>query len=133
MQSTIRAGLCNHPYAVPVQERRPVRHTAVILNVALDAQVKVKRRGDDQKFLAEVLAVGTECDIALLTVADPAFWEGVTPLVFGALPRLQDGVAVVGYPCAAPSMSTLSVQCMKHLVHCALLQAQSGAATFGHT
>ena len=59
----------------------------------------MKRRGDDQKFLAEVLAVGTECDIALLTVADPEFWEGVTPLVFGALPRLQDGVAVVGYPC----------------------------------
>ena len=78
--------------------------------------MKVKRRGDDQKFLAEVLAVGTECDIALLTVADPAFWEGVTPLVFGALPRLQDGVAVVGYPCAAPSMSTLSAQCVKHLV-----------------
>ena len=31
-------------------------------------QVKVKRRGDDQKFLAKVLAIGTECDIALLTV-----------------------------------------------------------------
>jgi len=30
--------------------------------------VKVKRRGDDQKFLAKVLAIGTECDIALLTV-----------------------------------------------------------------
>ena len=33
-----------------------------------NAQVKVKRRGDDQKFLAKVLAIGTECDIALLTV-----------------------------------------------------------------
>ena len=28
----------------------------------------MKRRGDDQKFLAKVLAIGTECDIALLTV-----------------------------------------------------------------
>lgn len=53
------------------------------------AQVKVKRRGDDQKFLAEVLAIGTECDIALLTVADEAFWEGVVPLELGPLPRLQ--------------------------------------------
>ena len=52
-------------------------------------QVKVKRRGDDQKFLANVLAIGTECDIALLTVEDPQFWEGVTPLEFGPLPRLQ--------------------------------------------
>lgn len=52
-------------------------------------QVKVKRRGDDQKFLAEVLAIGTECDIALLTVEDEAFWEGVVPLELGPLPRLQ--------------------------------------------
>jgi hypothetical protein len=26
-------------------------------------QVKVKRRGSDKKFVASVLAVGTECDI----------------------------------------------------------------------
>lgn len=52
-------------------------------------QVQVKRRGDDQKFIAQVLAVGTECDIALLTVQDEAFWEGVTPLQLGSLPRLQ--------------------------------------------
>lgn len=39
------------------------------------AQVKVKRRGDDQKFVAKVLAIGTECDIALLTVEEDAFWE----------------------------------------------------------
>ncbi|KAK9842029.1 hypothetical protein WJX81_004728 [Elliptochloris bilobata] len=77
-------------------------------SVEYSSQVKVKRRGDDQKFLAEVLAVGTECDIALLTVADPAFWEGVTPLVFGALPRLQDGVAVVGYPIGGDTISVTS-------------------------
>ena len=53
------------------------------------AQVKVKRRGDDQKFIAEVLAIGIECDIALLTVKDETFWEGVKPLSFGPLPRLQ--------------------------------------------
>ena len=49
----------------------------------------MKRRGDDQKFLAEVLAIGTECDIALLTVRDDAFWQGVNPLQLGPLPRLQ--------------------------------------------
>lgn len=49
----------------------------------------MKRRGDDQKFLAEVLAIGTECDIALLTVKDDAFWQGVSPLELGPLPRLQ--------------------------------------------
>lgn len=31
------------------------------------AQVKVKRRGSDTKYVAQVLAMGVECDIALLT------------------------------------------------------------------
>ena len=59
------------------------------LNFKVPVQVKVKRRADDQKFLAQVLAIGTDCDIALLTVEDEAFWEGVTPLELGPLPTLQ--------------------------------------------
>ncbi len=56
----------------------------------------MKRRGDDRKFLARVLSIGVDCDVALLDVEDEAFWEGATPLEFGTLPRLQDAVAVVG-------------------------------------
>ena len=37
--------------------------------------MQLKRRGDDEKYTARVLAIGTECDIALLTVEEPAFWE----------------------------------------------------------
>ena len=48
--------------------------------------------------MAEVLAIGTECDIALLSVEDDEFWEEVEPLELGPLPRLQDAVAVIGYP-----------------------------------
>ncbi len=70
--------------------------------------MKVKRRGDDRKFLARVLAVGTECDIALMTVEDDAFWEGVDPLTFGTLPHLQDAVAVVGYPVGGETISVTS-------------------------
>jgi hypothetical protein len=72
---------------------------------AVVCQVKVKKRGDDQKFLARVLAMGVDCDIALLTVDDEAFWEGITPLEFGPLPKLQDTVAVVGYPIGGDTIS----------------------------
>lgn len=51
----------------------------------------MKLRGDDRKFLARVLSVGVDCDVAALQVDDPAFWEGVTPLELGPLPRLQVG------------------------------------------
>ena len=44
-------------------------------------------------------------DIALLTVDEPEFWEGVTPLTFGSLPRLQDSVAVIGYPIGGDTIS----------------------------
>uniref|UniRef100_A0A061QUQ1 Protease do-like 9 isoform 1 n=2 Tax=Tetraselmis sp. GSL018 TaxID=582737 RepID=A0A061QUQ1_9CHLO len=77
-------------------------------SVEYHSQVKVKRRGDDIKYLAKVLAVGTECDIALLTVEDDAFWQGAEPLVFGELPTLQDPVAVVGYPIGGDTISVTS-------------------------
>eukprot|EP00249_Psilotum_nudum_P010395 c22518_g1_i3 orf=508-2871(-) len=71
-------------------------------------QVKVKKRGSDTKFLASVLAIGTECDIAMLTVSDNEFWEGVTPVKFGALPSLQDPITVVGYPIGGDTISVTS-------------------------
>jgi S1-C subfamily serine protease len=39
--------------------------------------VMVKRRGRDTRYPATVVAVGNECDIALLTVEDPEFWDDV--------------------------------------------------------
>ncbi|KAF8112018.1 hypothetical protein N665_0069s0044 [Sinapis alba] len=71
-------------------------------------QVKLKKRGSDTKYLATVLAIGTECDIALLTVPDDEFWEGVSPVEFGDLPALQDAVTVVGYPIGGDTISVTS-------------------------
>uniref|UniRef100_A0A0C9RQ71 TSA: Wollemia nobilis Ref_Wollemi_Transcript_3394_2715 transcribed RNA sequence n=1 Tax=Wollemia nobilis TaxID=56998 RepID=A0A0C9RQ71_9CONI len=71
-------------------------------------QVKLKKRGSDTKYLATVLAIGTECDIAMLTVNDDEFWEGVSPVQFGALPTLQDAVTVVGYPIGGDTISVTS-------------------------
>ncbi|KNA08609.1 hypothetical protein SOVF_161090 [Spinacia oleracea] len=71
-------------------------------------QVKLKKRGSDTKYLATVLAIGTECDIALLTVSDDEFWEGVSPVEFGILPALQDAVTVVGYPIGGDTISVTS-------------------------
>ncbi|XP_015882658.2 protease Do-like 9 [Ziziphus jujuba] len=71
-------------------------------------QVKLKKRGSDTKYLATVLAIGTECDIAMLTVDDDEFWEGVSPVEFGNLPTLQDAVTVVGYPIGGDTISVTS-------------------------
>ncbi|KAF6003122.1 hypothetical protein CCYA_CCYA09G2718 [Cyanidiococcus yangmingshanensis] len=67
--------------------------------------VRVKKRGSAEKMTARVVAVGDECDIALLTVDDPAFFKDVHPLPLGSLPQLQDRVTVVGYPIGGESIS----------------------------
>uniref|UniRef100_A0A804RJG5 PDZ domain-containing protein n=1 Tax=Zea mays TaxID=4577 RepID=A0A804RJG5_MAIZE len=68
-------------------------------------QVKVKRRGDDKKYIAKVLARGVECDLALLSVENEEFWRGTEALHFGRLPCLQDSVTVVGYPLGGDTIS----------------------------
>ncbi|CAM6075090.1 unnamed protein product [Sphagnum tenellum] len=114
---------CTHTdpnFSLPWQKRRQYSSTGsgfmisgrrVLTNahcVEHHTQVKVKRRGDDTKFVATVLAIGPECDIALLSVEDEQFWKGVEPLCFGSLPRLQDPVTVVGYPIGGDTISVTS-------------------------
>lgn len=111
---------CTHTapdYSLPWQKQRQYTSTGsafmigngkLLTNahcVEHDTQVKVKRRGDDTKFVAKVLARGIECDIALLQVESEEFWKGVEPLRFGRLPCLQDAVIVVGYPLGGDTIS----------------------------
>ncbi|CAI5983862.1 unnamed protein product [Closterium sp. NIES-65] len=88
--------------------------------------VLVRRHGSPKKFLATVEAVAHDCDLALLSVKDPAsvgsgeggingggsgdaradseeFWEGMRALELGDVPLLQESIAVVGYPQASAS------------------------------
>jgi hypothetical protein len=39
-----------------------------------------------------------QCDIAMLTVEDDEFWEGVEALEINGLPPMQESVTVVGFP-----------------------------------
>lgn len=106
-----------HDYSLPWQKQRQYTSTGsafmiggrkLLTNahcVEHHTQVKVKRRGDDTKFVAKVLAQGVECDIALLTVESEEFWKGTEPLRFGRLPCLQDAVTVVGYPLGGDTIS----------------------------
>ncbi|KAF5187933.1 Protease do-like 2 protein, partial [Thalictrum thalictroides] len=111
---------CTHTapdYSLPWQKQRQFTSTGsafmigdgkLLTNahcVEHNTQVKVKRRGDDTKFVAKVLARGVECDIALLSVENEEFWKGAEPLRFGRLPCLQDSVTVVGYPLGGDTIS----------------------------
>ncbi|XP_057549090.1 protease Do-like 2, chloroplastic [Amaranthus tricolor] len=111
---------CTHTapdYSLPWQKQRQYTSTGsafmigdgkLLTNahcVEHDTQVKVKRRGDDTKYVAKVLARGVDCDIALLSVENEEFWKGAEPLRLGRLPHLQDSVTVVGYPLGGDTIS----------------------------
>ncbi|KAH9603477.1 hypothetical protein KSS87_006261 [Heliosperma pusillum] len=111
---------CTHTapdYSLPWQKQRQYTSTGsafmigdgkLLTNahcVEYDTQVKVKRRGDDTKYVAKVLARGIDCDVALLSVENEEFWKGAEPLSIGRLPHLQDAVTVVGYPLGGDTIS----------------------------
>lgn len=134
-------------YSMPWQMRRQTSSTStgfiiggnrILTNAhCVDnfAVVKVKKRDSAAKFVAEVIAIGRECDLALLTVEDKEFWKGVKPIVLAErLPTLQDVVTVVGFPVGGDNLAitqgVVSRIDMQEYVHgcCELLAVQIDAA-----
>jgi S1-C subfamily serine protease len=66
--------------------------------VADYTRIMVRRHASPDKFAAMCVAIGHECDLALLDIPDPEFWRDVEPLEFGPVPHLRDLVTVVGFP-----------------------------------
>ena len=75
-------------------------------SVTYASQVQLKRRGDDERFQAKVIAVGSDCDCALLQVEDTSFWHDIVPLELAStLPELQQSLCVLGYPIGGDSLA----------------------------
>lgn len=85
--------------------------------------IEVRRYGHSTRFVAHVEAIGHECDLAILTVDDPAFYEGANPLPIGELPHLGDKVQVCGFPIGGERLSvTEGLVSRIELVHYAQAQ-----------
>ncbi|RLB45888.1 MAG: serine protease, partial [Deltaproteobacteria bacterium] len=67
--------------------------------------VEVRRYGRSKKHVATVEAIGHECDLALLSVDDDVFFQGVTPMAVGPVPELGDTVSVCGFPVGGERVS----------------------------
>ncbi|MBM4360187.1 MAG: trypsin-like peptidase domain-containing protein [Deltaproteobacteria bacterium] len=67
--------------------------------------LQVQKVSDPDKVIAEVEAINHDCDLALLSVKEPRFMQGVKPERLGPLPRLRDAVSVVGYPIGGEEIS----------------------------
>jgi S1-C subfamily serine protease len=73
--------------------------------VANQTFLMVRKQGEQKKYIAKLEVVGHECDLAVLSVQDPAFFKNVVPLDLGKLPDLQSSVTVLGYPIGGDNIS----------------------------
>ncbi len=67
--------------------------------------VQVRRFGESRRYQAHVQFVSHQSDLALLTVDDPAFFEGIEPVPLGNLPEAQQDVHVYGFPMGGDTLS----------------------------
>ncbi len=67
--------------------------------------IQVKKYSDPKKYTARLMAIGHDCDLAILEVEDENFFKGVPPLEIGDLPFLRDMVNVIGFPTGGDEIS----------------------------
>jgi len=111
---------CTHmepSFTSPWQMRRPYQSTSsafvignrrIVTNahgVAYHKMVQVRKHGDSLKYIARVLHIVHDSDLALLTVEDPQFWTDVVPFELDTVPNLQEKVTVIGYPQGGDKLS----------------------------
>jgi len=104
-------------YSLPWQKKRQTKSTSsgfvieghrILTNahsVADFKSLRVRKHGCAKKYTATTVHIGHTCDIAMLTVEDPKFWENLPSVSFGEIPNLLDSVTVIGYPTGGDNIS----------------------------
>ena len=98
-------------------------------------QIVLRRFQDPRPWLAEVEHISHEADLAVLKVVTPGFFEGLEPVTFGELPKVQSTVITCGYPAGGEQISytrgvvsRIEMQNYVHIGNKAFLSVQTDAA-----
>ncbi|MHC4926696.1 MAG: S1C family serine protease [Planctomycetota bacterium] len=74
-------------------------------NIANQRYIEVKKQNLARRYPAQVQFVGHDCDLAILTVNDPGFFSGTSPLPIGDLPAINSTVQTCGFPMGGRQIS----------------------------
>jgi len=103
--------------------------------VSWGREIIVRRYQDPHPYVAEVEYVAHDCDLAVLTVADGRFFDNLTPLELGELPKVRSGVVTYGYPAGGEEISytkgvvsRIELATYAHIGNRRLLSVQTDAA-----
>jgi S1-C subfamily serine protease len=96
--------------------------------VANQTFIQVKRAGHAKKYMAKVEAVAHECDLAILTVADQAFFADTEPIGIGELAKIRDKVAVYGFPTGGDELA-ITEGVVSRIEHCEYVHSEARLLT----
>lgn len=68
-------------------------------------QIVVTQRNSARKLHAKIEYIAHDCDLALISLVDPAPLEGLTHLPIGGMPELDSEVRAIGYPVGGDRLS----------------------------
>ncbi len=85
-----------------IGERRLMTNAHVVSDAKI---IRVKRPDRPEKYPARVLFIAHDCDLAIITVDEKDFFDGMVPLAFGGIPALRSQVTAVGYPIGGRKLS----------------------------
>ena len=86
----------------PGGKKRILTNAHVVSNARF---VTLTRERVSHPYTAHVEFIAHDCDLALMSVDDPAFFEGTVPLELGGVPLIESGVSVYGYPLGGERLS----------------------------
>ncbi|NPA28249.1 MAG: serine protease [Epsilonproteobacteria bacterium] len=73
--------------------------------VANNTFLEVQKYNSAKRYIAKVIAVSHELDLALITTEDKSFFKNIKPLKIGELPQTEDEISVLGYPMGGKTLS----------------------------
>jgi S1-C subfamily serine protease len=86
-----------------ISKKRILTNAHVVSDASL---IHVQRDGDATRYRARVAFVGHDCDLAILSVDEPTFFDKTQPVTFAtSIPHLNDVVTVYGYPMGGDRLS----------------------------
>ena len=76
--------------------------------VANNTFLEVQKYGGAKRYIAKVVAVSHELDLALITCEQKSFFKGMKPIDIGQLPQSEQKILVYGYPMGGKTLSVTS-------------------------
>lgn len=83
----------------PCRSNPNIRSILTNAHVVSNARfITLTREGVSHPYTAHVQFIAHDCDLALLSVDDPSFFDGTIALELGGIPSIESAVSVYGYP-----------------------------------